>query len=143
MILSPVGYVDVPDRLGVAFDSKIDIKHCSSENNMIGDVIGDEPSCKISEQVLDDTNNDNSGDVEIDGVTVQLKDPNGTIIMPTMTDCNGNFTLNASPGMSTIFKQTPPGFVNVGSSTISGNTSSGNALNIFSLTSTPTVLQEV
>jgi len=100
MTLSWVGYVDVSDRLGVAFDSKIDIKHCGSENKMIGDFIGDEPSRKISEQVLDDTNNDNGSDVKIGGVTVQLKDPNGTIIMPTMTDCNGNFTLNAaSPGM--------------------------------------------
>ncbi len=100
MILSPVGYVDVSDRLGVAFDSKIDVKHFGSENKTIGDFIGDEPSRKISEQVLDDTNNDNGSDVKIGGVTVQLKDPNGTIIMPTMTDCNGNFTLNAaSPGM--------------------------------------------
>jgi len=130
MTLSPVGYVDVSDRSGVAFDSKIDVKHCGSEKKMIGDFIGDEPLHKISEQVLEDTNNDNSSDVEIGGATVQLKDPNGTAVMPTMTDCNGNFTLNASPGMYTIIKQTPPGFVNVGSRTISVNTSAANVLNI-------------
>ena len=99
MTLSPVGYVDVSDRLGVAFDSKIDVKHFGSENKMIGDLIGDEPSHKISKQVLEDTNYDNGGDVEIGGATVQLKDPNGTVVMPTMTDCNADFTLNASPGM--------------------------------------------
>jgi len=99
---------------------------------MIGDFTGDEPSHKISKQVLEDTNNDNSSDVEIGGATVQLKDPNGTVVMPTMTDCNGNFTLNASPGMYryTIVKQKPPGFLNVGSKTISVNTSAANVLNI-------------
>ena len=56
MTLSPVGYVDVSDRSGVAFDSKIDVKHCGSENKMIGDFIGDEPSHKISKQVIEDTN---------------------------------------------------------------------------------------
>jgi len=122
----------VSDRLGVAFDSKIDIKHCGSENKMIGDFIGDEPLHKISEQVLEDTNNEYGGDVEIGGATVQLKDPNGTVVMPTMTDSNRNFTLNASPGMyrHTIVKQTPPGFLNVGSKTISVNTSAANVLNI-------------
>ena len=100
---------------------------------MIGDFIGDEPSHKIIKQVLEDTNNDYGSDVEIGGATVQLKDPNGTVVMPTMTDCNGNFTLNASPGMYryTIVKQKPPGFLNVGNSTISVNTSSANVLNIF------------
>ena len=49
-----------------------------------------------------------------------------------MTDSNRNFTLNASPGMyrHTIVKQTPPGFLNVGSKTISVNTSAANVLNI-------------
>jgi hypothetical protein len=81
---------------------------------MIGDFIGDEPSHNISKQVLEDTNNVYGSDVEIGGATVQLKDPNGTVVMPTMTACNANFTLNASPpGMYryTIVKQTPPGFL--------------------------------
>ena len=86
MTLSPVGYVDVSDRSGVAFDSKIDVKHCGSENKMIGDFIGDEPLHKISEQVLEDTNNDNSSNVEIGGTTVQLKDPIGTVVMPSNHD---------------------------------------------------------
>ena len=47
---------------------------------MIGDFIGDEPSHKIIKQVLEDTNNDYGSDVEIGGATVQLKDPNGTVV---------------------------------------------------------------
>jgi len=53
---------------------------------MIGDFIGDEPLHKISEQVLEDTNNVYGSDVEIGGATVQLKDPIGTVVMPSNHD---------------------------------------------------------
>jgi uncharacterized surface anchored protein len=69
----------------------------------------------ISGTVTEDQDNDNTGDVPIAGVTVQLKDSTGTVVQTTTTDANGNYTFNNVPaGNYTVVETNKPGFSDVG-----------------------------
>lgn len=73
----------------------------------------------ISGQVLEDIDNNDTGDVPIGGVTIELKYPDGTIAMTTLTDSAGKFIFYAPPGVYTIDQKTPTtGFVNVGTMSV-------------------------
>ena len=68
----------------------------------------------IAGQVLEDIDNNDSGDVPIGSVSIELKYPNLTVAMTTVTDTsNGTFTFDAPPDIYTIFQKTPSEFLNV------------------------------
>ena len=67
----------------------------------------------IAGQVLEDIDNNDSGDIPIRSVSIELKYPNVTVAMTTVTDSNGTFTFDAPPDIYTIFQKTPSEFLSV------------------------------
>jgi len=71
----------------------------------------------VSGTVLEDTDNNNTGDTPIAGVTVELKDTAGNVVQTTTTDANGNYTFNNVPaGNYTVVETNKPGYTDVGDS---------------------------
>ena len=65
----------------------------------------------VAGSVLEDLNNDGTGDEPLTGVTVQLVNENGTVVATTTTDSNGTFVFpNFPPGKYTVHEHTPSGY---------------------------------
>ncbi|MEY4413094.1 MAG: hypothetical protein RIQ53_387, partial [Pseudomonadota bacterium] len=68
----------------------------------------------ISGKVLEDSNNDNTGDTPIAGVTVVLKDAAGATIATTTTGADGSYSFGGLAGGNySVTEQTPAGFTDV------------------------------
>jgi len=85
----------------------------STDNDFV-----DEPDRLISGQVLNDTNNDDSGDIGLSGVTVTLVgDTDGDTTVDTVTtttSSDGRYTFTGlEPGDYTIIESTPDGYNDV------------------------------
>lgn len=69
----------------------------STNNNFV-----DELSRVITGVVLEDLDDNNTGDVPIVGVTITLFDESGVIVGTTLTDTTGRFRFEAPPGIYTV-----------------------------------------
>ncbi len=135
----PAGYDDVTE-----FDGGDDADHADNgiinnipvtldegENDTGNDFVEERPGA-ITGTVTEDINDDDSGDVPIAGVTVHLLDEEGSIIMTTTTDENGEYAFtNVSPGNYTVVEEQPDGMLDVTPNSIpvtvtSGETSEDN-----------------
>ena len=96
------------------------------------------PFRTISGQVLQDVNADNVGDTPIPAVTLTVIDTDGIIVATTLTDTNGDFTVEVPSGLYSVFETNNPGVVDVSDSD-GGDpnvinvdvTSSDSAFNVF------------
>ncbi len=100
-----------------------------------GTIINDDVSGTISGNVKADTNNDNTGDTPLSGVTIELLDTSGNSIdsdsstsgvqpTTTTTDSNGDYEFtNVTPGSYLIKENDPNGYTSVsdGDTTDSGD----------------------
>lgn len=101
-----------------------------SENTVDFGFVPNSSLGSISGQVLDDQNNDNTGDTPIVGVTLTLKDASGNDIdsnpaLPgvqpttTTTAVNGGYTFsNVPPGSYRVVETDPAGFISVTTNTV-------------------------
>ncbi len=68
----------------------------------------------ISGNVSEDTNNDNTGDVNLQFVDIALVDSNGVTVSTAQTDSNGDYIfIDVEPGTYTVVETQPAGLVNV------------------------------
>lgn len=68
----------------------------------------------ISGHVSEDTNNDDTGDVNLQFVDLALVDSNGTTIATTQTDINGSYIfIDVEPGTYTVVETQPSGLASV------------------------------
>ncbi|AFZ37589.1 conserved repeat domain protein [Stanieria cyanosphaera PCC 7437] len=100
----------------------------------VGTILNDDASGTITGRVLADTNNDNTGDTPLSGVTIELldssgnaidSDPNTSGVQPTTTttNSNGDYTFsNVTPGSYRIKETDPTGYGSVSD----GDTTDGN-----------------
>jgi hypothetical protein len=61
----------------------------------------------VSGEVWQDSNGNgilDTGETGMSGITVNLDDPTGTVLMTTTTDSNGNYLLGVNPGLGTQFE---------------------------------------
>jgi len=86
----------------------------SGQDNMTIDA-GYQPLGNIRGNVTADTNNDNTGDTPLSGVTLQLKDAvSGVVVATTTTDAAGNYQfLNVLAGNYVIMETQPAGYNSV------------------------------
>ena len=84
--------------------------------NSTGNDFVDEPSRTISGVVLEDTDNNNSGDTPIPVVTLNVVDSSGVTVATVVTDTNGEFTVDVPPGTYTVVQENNPGFDDVSDS---------------------------
>jgi len=69
----------------------------------------------ITGSVLEDVDNNDTGNIPIPGVTVTLVDSNGNVVGTTTTDQNGNYTFtDVPPGNYTLVETNLPGYLDVG-----------------------------
>ncbi|MEL6912777.1 MAG: SdrD B-like domain-containing protein, partial [Cyanobacteria bacterium J06598_4] len=107
-----LGFVDVTDSEG-ANDSEINVIVGIGENVIERNFV-DEVPASIAGKVSRDDNNDNVGDRNLVGITVNLLDQNGDTVATTVTDANGNYLFeDVTPGDYTIVQENSPGFVDV------------------------------
>ena len=79
-----------------------------------GDDAGIVPNGSIWGAVLEDTNDDGTGDAPIAGVTVTLKDAAGNVVATQVTDADGKYDfLDLAPGSYTVEQSQPAGFDDV------------------------------
>jgi len=115
---NPKGYTDVTPSVIPVDTSKGDVNV----------TIVDEPGRTISGKVLEDLDNDNTGDKPLVGVMVELRSANGTVIAKTTSDSNGDFFFNGfPPGKYTVVEYNPKGYTDVSPSVIPLDTSKGDA----------------
>ncbi|MEL7079684.1 MAG: SdrD B-like domain-containing protein, partial [Cyanobacteria bacterium J06582_2] len=105
-------FVDVRDVQG-ANDSQITltvgIGESVTERNFV-----DEVPASISGKVSRDDDNDNVGDRNLVGITVNLLNRNGDTVATTVTSANGNYLFeDVTPGDYTIVQENRPNFVDV------------------------------
>jgi uncharacterized repeat protein (TIGR01451 family) len=113
------GYVDVSDTVG-ANDNLIPVTlvagSASTGNNFVDEQLG-----SISGNVKADIDNNNSGDVNLQNVTIELLDAGNAVIAATFTDADGNYSFIGQPAGSYTVRQTNlPGYVDV-SDTVGAN----------------------
>ncbi|MEL7079558.1 MAG: SdrD B-like domain-containing protein, partial [Cyanobacteria bacterium J06582_2] len=105
-------FVDVADVQG-ANDSQIAVNVGIGESVTAQNFV-DEIPASISGKVAQDENNDNVGDRNLVGITVNLLDQNGDTVATTVTDANGNYLFeDVTPGDYTIVQENSPNFVDV------------------------------
>ncbi|HBY80879.1 MAG TPA: hypothetical protein DEG47_28600, partial [Cyanobacteria bacterium UBA11148] len=90
----------------------VDPGETDSGNNFIDERLG-----TISGNVLEDLDNNNTGDTGIGNVTVTLKDSAGNVVGTTTTAANGSYSFtNIATGNYTVEETTPSGYSDVGDS---------------------------
>lgn len=93
-----------------------------------GTILNDDASGTITGRVLADTNNDNTGDSPLSGVTIELKDTNGDTVDTTTTDSNGDYSFEyVTPGTYNVVQTNLTGYGDV--SEVDGGDDSDNADN--------------
>ncbi len=108
------GYVDVSDTQG-ANDSLIAVTLPASGNST-GNNFVDERLGSISGNVKEDIDNNNTGDVNLSGVTISLLSGT-TIVATTTTDASGNYSFTGVENGSYTVQQTNlPGYLDVSDS---------------------------
>ncbi|MBL9143555.1 MAG: carboxypeptidase regulatory-like domain-containing protein [Verrucomicrobiaceae bacterium] len=128
----PAGYLNVTDvdsttpgddaANSSTTDNRIPVAVNAGETDNGNDFIEEQPGV-ISGSVFADTNNDNTGDTGISGVTVTLfTDPNGDgnpadgaqVGSPATTAANGSYSFtNLAPGSYVVVETQPSGYLNV------------------------------
>ena len=79
-----------------------------------GDDAGIIPNGSIWGAVLEDTDDNGSGDVPIEGVTITLRDATGAVVATAVTDADGKYDfLDLAPGNYTVEQTQPAGFDDV------------------------------
>jgi hypothetical protein len=100
-----------------------------SDSQGIGTILNDDASGTITGRVLADTNNDNTGDSPLSGVTIELKDTNGSTVRTTTTNSNGDYSFEyVTPGSYQIKQTDLTGYTSVsdGDSTNAGDDTPSN-----------------
>ncbi|MEL6910708.1 MAG: SdrD B-like domain-containing protein, partial [Cyanobacteria bacterium J06598_4] len=104
-------FEDVTDVQG-ANDSQITVNVGIGESVTAQDFV-DEIPASIAGNVSRDNNNDDLGDVDLSGITVNLIDANGNTISVN-TDADGNYLFeDVTPGNYTIIQENAPNFADV------------------------------
>ena len=107
---------DVSDVDGDLFDSRILVDLSPGENSTRNNFI-DERCRRINGTILEDVNNDNTGDTPITGVTVDLLASNGSTVRTFVTGSDGRFAFECvKPGSYIVRETTPPGYTDVSDS---------------------------
>ena len=106
---TPDGFVDVKDSDGGnPNEIIIDVNLEDSPDNEFVDRVT--PLGSISGTVSEDTNNDDTGDVNLEGVILVLKDDKGNVVATTATDSMGVFEFTKlPPGNYTVTETNPDG----------------------------------
>ncbi|MBK8668564.1 MAG: carboxypeptidase regulatory-like domain-containing protein, partial [Saprospiraceae bacterium] len=123
METDPAGYQDVSDvdttpdpdgNDGATPNDMIPVTVTAGEADNNNDFV-EEQLANIRGNVKADTNNDNTGDVAIGNVTIELKDAvTGAAVATTTTDASGNYQfLNVAPGNYNVVETQPAGYTNV------------------------------
>ncbi|MBK8347126.1 MAG: carboxypeptidase regulatory-like domain-containing protein [Saprospiraceae bacterium] len=123
METDPAGYQDVSDvdttpdpdgNDGATPNDMIPVTVTAGEADNNNDFV-EEQLANIRGNVKADTNNDNTGDVAIGNVTIELKDAvTGAVVATTTTDASGNYQfLNVAPGNYNVVETQPAGYTNV------------------------------
>ena len=123
MQVQPAGYNSVSDvdatpdpdgNDGTTPNDMIPVTVTASEADNDNNFVEEQPG-NIRGNVKIDTNNDNVGDVQFSGVTIQLKDAvTGAVVATTTTDASGNYAfLNQAPGNYIIMEVQPAGYLSV------------------------------
>ncbi|MBK8348740.1 MAG: hypothetical protein IPL08_14420 [Saprospiraceae bacterium] len=123
METDPAGYQDVSD---VDATPDPDGNDGATPNDMIPVTVGvgeddndnnfvEEQLANIRGNVKADTNNDDTGDIAIGNVTIELKDAvTGAVVATTTTDASGNYQfLNVAPGNYNVVETQPSNYLNV------------------------------
>ena len=107
------GYSDVSDVDGPN-DNQIFVALAGGQNVTGRDFV-DERSLKISGTVWEDTNNDDDGEVALEGIVVKLYNSDDELLGETTTDETGSYSFeNLPPGTYTVREQpTIPGYIDV------------------------------
>ncbi len=98
-------YVDVKDT-DTTNDSEISVTLTAGQDSTGNDFVDEQLLGTISGTVTEDTNNDNTGDDPLSGVTLELLDDQGNVIATTTTNGSGNYTFPDVPGGNYTVRQT-------------------------------------
>ena len=105
--------LDVSDADGDLFDSRIMVGLSTGENSTRNDFV-DERCRRINGTILEDVNNDNTGDVPIAGVTVDLLSSNGSTVRTYVTGSDGRYVFECvKPGNYIVRETNPLGYTDV------------------------------
>ncbi len=115
----PSGYISVSDKDGGNLDEirpiTVTAGASNSGNNFVEEQLG-----SISGSVMADTDNNDSGDSPLAGVTVTLKKSNGDTVATTVTGANGGYTFpGLPPGSYQVVESDPSGYNSVTTNTVS------------------------
>jgi len=112
----PAGYDSVSDIDGGNPDLIGDVTPIivmAGETNSGNDFVEEQPGT-ITGTVWEDTNNDDIGDTPIGGVTIELLDEIGNVIVTTVTQADGTYSFtNIPPGNYQVRETQPAGYTSV------------------------------
>ena len=110
---NPPDYVDVSDNGGNPLDNRIPVV-LDGSGNITGLLFVDERLGSIAGSVKEDVDNDDTGDVDLSGVTITLLDSAGDEVSSTVTDSNGAFLfVNLPAGNYTVVEDNLPRYTDV------------------------------
>ena len=85
-----------------------------TDSQGIGTINNDDVSGTITGKVQEDTNNDDTPDSPLSGVTIQLQDTGGNVVDSTTTDSNGDYTFEfVTPGTYNVVETNSTGYGDV------------------------------
>ncbi len=117
----PAGLLDVTENEGGDDNDKPDDGVTNSiaavvdagETDTGNDFVEEEPG-SLCGNVAKDTDNDDAGDVNLEGVTLTLKDASGTAVGTTETNASGDYCFSGlSPAEYTVVETQPAGLLDV------------------------------
>ncbi|MCK6396641.1 SdrD B-like domain-containing protein, partial [Zoogloea sp.] len=106
------GYTDVSDVDG-GNPNVISVTLTQGQSSTGNDFVDERPAT-LGDRVWEDTNANgvqDAGEAGIAGVTVELKDENGTPVATTTTDANGNYSFTVTPGTYSVAIVAPAGYL--------------------------------
>ena len=106
-------FVDVTDVEGAPDDSQVAVTVGIGETVVAQNFV-DEIPASIAGNVSRDDNNDDAGDTNLSGITVNLLDTNSNVVATTLTSANGNYLFeDVTPGNYIIEQINNPNSVDV------------------------------
>ena len=106
-------FVDVTDVEGAPGDSQVAVTVGIGETVVAQNFV-DEIPASIAGNVSRDDNNDDAGDTNLSGITVNLLDTNSNVVATTLTSANGNYLFeDVTPGNYIIEQINNPNSVDV------------------------------